>query len=154
MSQEGKIDVGIASKIELIEKNLSESASKWAESRRVSELDAFAMYHALRISLTIAEWLRKRILTSKDTNDNPLVVDQALELLPLLSQVEESVKNFYGKRITPGTRQALHYKVRVLRDQADDLGMYPSFEEETRGIDKEKLKKQVERVASTLAENA
>jgi hypothetical protein len=138
MFQEGKVDVSVAAKIELIEKSLSESASKWAQSKEVNELDAFAMYHALRVSFAVAERFRKRILVSKETNDNPLVV-------------EESVTGFYGKKVTVGIREALHSRTRQLRDQAEDLGMYPSFAEETKGVDKGKLRRQAERVAATAA---
>jgi len=151
MEAAGKVDPVIAQRIDQIVRKLVVTEEEWIRNRDVDVRDAFAMYHSLRVTHVVAEQLKQHILMAEKREDNPLVVEQALKVLPMLVDIQETVTRFLSKRISKGTRNVIHYKARELRDLAEDLGLYPSFEEEISGLDKGKLAKQVERVASKVA---
>jgi len=151
MERAGKVDITITQRIDKIIEELIAAEDKWIKNKDVDVRNAFAIYHSLRVIHTVAEQMKQRILMAEKINDNPLVVEQALKILPILVNIQETVTRFLSGRFLRGDRDAIHYKTGELRDLAEDLGLYPSFEEETKGLDKSILARQVVRVASRVA---
>ncbi len=151
MAEKGKVDLSIVKGLELIGKKFSDCEEKWVATEKMAQEDAFLLYHASRSSRMIVDKMKNRFLLSEKNADNPKVVDDALKVLPIISEINNIVSPDETKlTINEETKSFLIGLVRILRNNAAEFSMLPSMDDEFKGIDREAFIKQLSLIADTL----
>lgn len=95
---------------------------------------AFLGYHIVRnLNLVLAK-MKQRYINAKEANDNPVVAEDSLSILPVMSESIEVAMKYAGKKITDGEEEVLLSHINALREITSEVKMKLSSEEESKTI--------------------
>jgi len=111
---------------------------------------AFKMYHSWRNLRLIFSKMRIRFANAHLVSDNPLVVDQAREIIPRILRILTSLVALEREPSDSDTDLALR-RIQELRTSARQVDMTPPASEELREVDQESLTKALDELLNRMA---
>ena len=111
-----------------VEKDLSNNASG------TDVKSAFLSYHIARnLSLVLAK-MKDRFVHAKEANDNPVVAEDSLSILPVMSESIDVAMKYAGKKIGEGEEDLMLSHISALQEITSEVKMKLSLEEESKTI--------------------
>ncbi|MBS7635733.1 hypothetical protein KEJ37_00065 [Candidatus Bathyarchaeota archaeon] len=150
MEQLQKIDASVVKILDELIENCKEAERFWVESERTPVDISFLLYHSTRNSRLVLEKMKNRFITATKKNENPHVIADSIEIVPILSELYEATLSLKERPITPEILSFISNRLKLLRNMAHKVSMMPSPEEEIAEIDKAKFKKRFSHFAETL----
>lgn len=152
MEENKTIDLSIIDELEAFTESIKQFEDFWIESERLPLKNAFIAYHITRNVRIILEKVNSRIKESIRAYENPKVIYETMHIMPALVELYAAIETFKGKSIPPGVFPYLSNRLRILRDLAAEVSMLPSFEDEVKEVNIEKLKKSFSSFAGLIQE--
>ncbi|MBC7112708.1 MAG: hypothetical protein H5T34_01580 [Candidatus Methanomethyliales bacterium] len=150
MEQLKVVDISVLEILDDLIKDCKETELFWIENRNLPIDTSFLLYHSTRNSRLVLEKMRDRFITARKNKENPHIISDSIEIVPILSELYEATLSLRDRPITPEVLSFISNRLRLLRNIAHRVSMMPSPEEEIAKIDKEKFKKHFSRFAETL----
>ncbi|MBM5805791.1 MAG: hypothetical protein FJZ49_07015 [Candidatus Verstraetearchaeota archaeon] len=150
MEEEKKVDVSIVGVLDKLIANCKSDERFWAEREDMPVDESFLLYHSVRNSRLILQKMKTQFISAEKNHENPIVIDHAIEVAPLLSELFQSICSLKEQAITPQKISFISNKLKALRNMANRFGMLPSPKEELTEINKEKLERSFSRFADTV----
>jgi hypothetical protein len=94
--------------------------------------------------------MKQRFILAAQRNENPHVISDSIQVVPILSELCEAILALKERVITPELLSFISNRLKLLRNIASNVSMIPSLEEEIKGIDKKKFKSRFSRFAEDL----
>jgi len=136
MQARGKVDAAVDEILESIISFVTQRERFWFNGDPSAK--TFVTYHSWRNLRLIFSKMRNRFADAPLVHDNPLVADQAREVVPKILQVLPSLVAMEEEPTERETRP-LSQRVRELRGLARKANMLPPHSEEFKEIDQTKL---------------
>lgn len=135
MEDVGVVDPSILDNIDRAKSTLSTLEKLLSTSTSSSDVkSAFLGYHIIRNLNLILDKMKYRFANSKSNNDNPVVAEDSLAILPIMSESAEVAMKYAGKRIGEGEEELMLNHVLKLREITSRVKMMPTIEEEAKTI--------------------
>ena len=152
MEQNEKIDPKVVGKLESFIDSIKQFENFWIENESLPLNKAFIAYHTTRNIRIILEKINSRINESIRAHENPEVIHEAMRVMPALVELYSVIEPFKGKPIPSKVFPYLSNRLQILRNLASEVSMLPSFEDEVKEADIEKLKKSFSSFAGLIQE--
>jgi hypothetical protein len=153
MQTSRKVDL---SSLEIIKTAIDKSAERedyWLSNKKIALQSAFVLYHAARNTRIVLEKMYERFLHAAEMRENPKVVDDAMSVIPELSEMCGYVDSLQNIKITAEVLEFVRRRTRNLRNTAQRVEMLPSIEEEMKAVDRKALARELNSVAEDLRQN-
>jgi hypothetical protein len=135
MEEVGAIDPAILDNIDRAKSTLSALANMLSTNTASSNVkSAFLGYHIIRNLNLILSKMKDRFTYSKDNNDNPIVAEDSLSILPILSESAEVAMKYAGKKVGEGEEELMLNHILKLREITSQANMTLTVEEEAKTI--------------------
>ncbi len=82
------------------------------------------------------------------------LASDALQILPIMSDIYELAVTLKGREITDSDKQLLYSLTRELRSKASEVGLLPTIEDELRDIDMEIVRDRFARLVKRILPDA
>lgn len=142
-----KIDPSILKQINSLSKDLYAQERIWLSRTDIPVKTAFTLYLAARNSRMIMEKLNEKIENAERLKQNPHVIHDVKRVIP--SILEIYVNLMKANEQLPSIGFTIHKRIfdliKSLRDLAGMYGILPTFEEDTKGIDKKTIREEFTR---------
>ena len=79
-------------------------------------------------------------MTSEEKFDNPQILIDALEILPIMSEIFNFALSLRGESLQPSIINHIQKLTRSLRGKSSKLSLLPTFEDEIKDIDIEVIR--------------
>lgn len=153
MEETGKVDFTILENIDRAKSTLSALEKVLSTNTAGSSVkSAFLGYHIVRNLDLVLSKMRDRFVHSQETNDNPIVAEDSLEVLPTLSESIEVAMRYGGKKIGSGEEDLMLSHILKLREITSQKNMQLTIEEEEQTISasKEALKAEEQKLSDAV----
>lgn len=150
MEEESKINVSVIPTIQGLIENCQENENWWIHNTTQSQENNFAPYHALRNVRLILINVENSLKTAEARNSNPIDVENALSMVPILSSLHMFVNSVKNKTISDIFKRNIYSQTRQLRNIASRYSFLPSLEDEIGGINKRTLQSRITRLSKTF----
>ena len=135
MEESGKVDFAILDNIERARSTLSTLEQLLSTNASGSDVkSAFLGYHIIRNLSLILSKMNERFTHSKDNNDNPIVAEDCISILPILGESAEIAMKYAGKRIGEAEEELMLNHILELREITSQANMVLTLEEEAKTI--------------------
>ena len=147
MEERKKINSNVIRQLNLFLRELYAKERLWVSRLDVPIKTAFVLYLAARNSMMILEKLIQKIEKANQFRQNPQVIREAMQIFPLIFDIYTGLEK--AEATVPDVGFSLQKRifdsVKTLRNAAGKFGLLPTFNEETRGIDREIVKEEFAR---------
>jgi hypothetical protein len=150
MEQLQKVDVSVVEILDELIKECKATEHFWIENENVPIDTSFLLYHSTRNSRLVLEKMKNRFIMAAKKGENPHVISDSIEIVPIVSELYEATLSLKERPITPEVLSFISNRLKLLRNVAYKVSMLPSPEEEIAEVDKAKVKKRFSRFAETL----
>lgn len=150
MEETGKIDPSIMNKLNTPIYKLKNFEDCMTKEGTLSIEDSFALYHIARNIRIILEKMKEKFFNANKAGENPKVVEDALNLLPQISEVYSALYTVSSKPLNDEIKLFLTNKLRKIRNTAAGVSMLPSLDEEIKEVDVKLLKEEIEAIVEDL----
>ena len=150
MEQLQKVDVSVVEILDELIKECKATEHFWIENENVPIDTSFLLYHSTRNSRLVLEKMKNRFIMAAKKGENPHVIFDSIEIVPIVSELYEATLSLKERPITPEVLSFISNRLKLLRNVAYKVSMLPSPEEEIAEVDKAKVKKRFSRFAETL----
>lgn len=150
MEQLQKVDVSIVEILDDLIKECKETERFWIENENLPIDTSFLLYHSTRNSRLVLEKMKNRFIMAAKKGENPHVISDSIEIVPIVSELYEATLSLKERPITLEILSFISNRLKLLRNVAYKVSMLPSPEEEIAEVDKAKFKKRFSRFAETL----
>ena len=151
MQTSGHVDPSIITKIDQLT-NVIAGVEKSSLTKGRPTGDDFALYHAARNSLLFLNKAKERFMQREVAHDNPKVVDDSLEVWPSFRALYDAICYATSAGSVSETRFLLLERVDDLRSTAMQAKMFPTLDEEKKGLDPAKISTGIGVIAETIRE--
>lgn len=147
MEERKEVDQTIVKQLNLFSRELYAKEKLWVSRPDVPSGIAFTLYLASRNSKMIIEKLVAKIEKATELKQNPHVIHEAKHVIPLILDIYLNLEKAENRVPEVGfnLQKRIFDMVKSLRDLARKFNLLPTFEEETKGIDKKIIKEQFSR---------
>jgi hypothetical protein len=150
MQDTGEVDLAIVPKIEDSMELLTEMQNTIVNSKTTEAKQDFLAYHIIRnINLTM-EKMKARFLVAKEMGDNPIVADDSIALVPVLSESFQVAEGIMSGKLTSVDQRLIMERIRVLRDSMYSSSMQITSEEESKRAPTAELEQEGKRLATAV----
>ncbi|MEX2705365.1 MAG: hypothetical protein Q6352_008910 [Candidatus Freyrarchaeum guaymaensis] len=150
MNETQKVDISVVKVLDSLIEDCRTNERFWIKNEKIPIETSFLLYHSTRNSRLILEKMKQRFILADEKEDNPHIVSDALQVVPVLNELYEVISALKYLEIKTELLSFLSSKLRQLRNVASIASMIPSPEEEIKEIDKKKLKRRFSRFADTI----
>ncbi len=153
MEKVGEVDFVILDNIDRAKSTLSALESVLSSNTASSNVkSAFLGYHIIRNLNLILIRMRDRFVHSKETNDNPIVAEDSLSILPTLTESIDIAMRYGGKNISSGEEELMLNHILKLREITSQKNMTLTLEQEAQTISatEETLKIEEQRLSDAV----
>jgi hypothetical protein len=136
------VDPSFVAKIDKLGSELAKMKQYWAEQKVVSVRSAFVFYSAMHNAELVLGKMKDRFSKSHEKDDNPGVACDSLFVMPVISEVFQKTAQAAEEKqkLNPFLPTEMLKLVSALRTTAKQVNLLPTPDEETKGIDKNRLK--------------
>lgn len=156
MEEAQKVDISVADTLNDLIQKCKIDEQFWIKNEKMPIDASFLLYHCVRNSRLILEKMKQRFLSAYEKNENPHVIEDSIQVIPVLSEICEAISALKEKEpiISPEILSIISNRLKSLlkslRTVAANASMLPSPEEELKGVDKRKIKRRFSRFADAL----
>jgi hypothetical protein len=150
MKQLQKVDTSVVEILDELIRKCKETERFWIESENLPVDTSFLLYHSTRNSRLVLEKMKDRFIMAAKKGENPHVISDSMEVVPILSELYEATSLLRERPIAPEVLSFISNRLKTLRNVAYKVSMLPSPEEEIAEVDRAKFKKHFGRFAETL----
>lgn len=149
MQSAGKVDRAVDQTLEEIITSVSSREQFWFQGEPTSR--NFVVYHSWRNLRLLFSKMRTRFADGETVHDNPLVVDQAREVVPKVLSLLASLVSTEDEPSSQKSQQLMRH-IRTLRSTANRVKMIAP-EAELEEVDQKKLLEAFDRLLEPMASN-
>jgi len=153
MEETGKVDFGILENIDRAKATLSALQTVLSSNTPDNNVrSAFLGYHIIRNMNMILTKMKDRFVRSQENSDNPIVAEDSLQLLPILSESVEVAMKYGGKGIGSGEEELMLHHILKLHEITSLKNMELSVEEQAKTISasKEALRAEEQKLSDAV----
>ncbi len=142
MEVECRVDPSFVAKIDKLNSELAKMKHYWAEQKTVSVRSAFVFYSAMHNAELVLGKMKTRFNRAHEKGDNPGVACDSRFVMPVISEVFQKTAQAAEEKekLNPFLPTEMLKLVSTLRTTAKQVDLLPTPDEETRGIDKNRLR--------------
>ena len=135
MEETGKVDFAILENIDRAKSSLSSLEGSLSSSTSGSNVKSvFLGYHIVRNLNLILTKMKDRFVHSHENHDNPIVAEDSLLVLPILSESIEIAMKYAGKKIGGGEEELMLNHILKLREITSLKNMALTIDEQAKTI--------------------
>lgn len=139
MESKGKINLSIIGELDSIIDHCIAVEKYWL-SEFSENYNTFTIYHSVRNIKLSTNKIKERVLTSGEKLDNPQIAIDALEILPIMSEIFNFALSLRGESLQYSVINHIQKLTRSLRAKSSKLSLLPTFEDEIKDINIEVIR--------------
>jgi len=130
MEKEQKVDLSVVPQIEEAIQLLEDSEREITSGPQEDVGTSFLAYHIIRNVRTALQKMKVRFREAKEKGDNPIVAEDSLAIIPILSESYEMAQRYARGPLSQSEESVVIDRIRILRDAMSSTSMVMSEQEE------------------------
>jgi hypothetical protein len=150
MEDECEVDLSIIKNIDSTISLIEDQENSITKEMGVNTTSSFLSYHVLRNVRLALFRMKERFLLSKQTNDNPVVAQESLQVLPILAELTEIALEEAGKQLSAEKEDMIIERIRIMRHVLRNASMLITPEAELKTLSQKSIKDEADELTELI----